>query len=83
MVKNDHFFIKTKVYFDKGSMQMLRCLEGHCALVVSDSIMKELGYLQKAQKYLQEAGMLTLWRRAWMRTKLAMRMSWWPSAAAA
>ena len=56
MVKNDHFFIKTKVYFDKGSMQMLRCLHGHCALVVSDSIMKELGYLQKAQKYLQEAG---------------------------
>lgn len=56
MVKNDHFFIKTKVYFDKGSMQMLRCLHGHCALVVSDSIMKKLGYLQKAQKYLQEAG---------------------------
>ena len=56
MIKNDHFFIKTKVYFDKGSMQMLRCMEGHCALVVSDSIMKELGYLQKAQKYLQEAG---------------------------
>ena len=56
MIKNDHFFIKTKVYFDKGSMQMLRCLKGHCALVVSDSIMKELGYLDKARQYLKEAG---------------------------
>lgn len=56
MVKNDHFIIKTKVYFNKGSMQTLRCLEGHCALVVSDSIMEELGYLKQAQEYLQEAG---------------------------
>ena len=49
MIKNDHFIIKTKVYFDKGSMQMLRCMQGHCALVVSDSIMKELGYLDQAR----------------------------------
>ncbi len=56
MIKNDHFIIKTKVYFNKGSMQMLRCLEGHCALVVSDSIMTELGYLKQAQDYLMEAG---------------------------
>ena len=56
MVKNDHFIIKTRVHFNKGSMQMLRCLQGHCALVVSDSIMKELGYLDKAQAYLKEAG---------------------------
>ena len=48
MIKNDHFIIKTKVYFDKGSMQMLRCMQGHCALVVSDSIMKELGYDENA-----------------------------------
>lgn len=56
MIKNDHFIIKTKVYFDKGSMQMLRCMQGHCALVVSDSIMKELGYLDQARGYLKEAG---------------------------
>lgn len=56
MVKNDHFIIKTRVHFNKGCMQMLGCLEGHCALVVSDSIMKELGYLDKAQAYLKEAG---------------------------
>lgn len=56
MVNNDHFIIKTKVYFNKGSMQMLRCLDGHCALVVSDGIMQELGYLQMAQDYLKEAG---------------------------
>ena len=56
MIKNDHFIIKTKVYFDKGSMQMLRCIKGHCALVVSDSIMKDLGYLQKVQEYLKAAG---------------------------
>ena len=45
MIQNDHFIIKTKVYFNKGSMQMLRCMKGHCALVVSDGIMQELGYL--------------------------------------
>ena len=56
MINNDHFIIKTKVYFNKGSMQMLRCLEGRCALVVSDSIMTELGYLKQAQDYLMEAG---------------------------
>lgn len=56
MVKNDHFIIKTKVYFNKGSMQTLRCLEGRYALVVSDSIMEELGYLKQAQDYLKEAG---------------------------
>ena len=56
MVKNDHFIIKTKVYFNKGSMQMLRCMKGHNALVVSDSIMADLGYLTQAQDYLREAG---------------------------
>ena len=56
MVKNDHFIISTKVYFNKGSMQTLACLEGRCALVVSDSIMDELGYLKKAQDYLKQAG---------------------------
>ena len=56
MIKNNHFIIKTKVFFDKGSMQMLRCIKGHCALVVSDSIMKDLGYLEKVQGYLKEAG---------------------------
>lgn len=56
MIKKDHFIIKTKVYFNKGSMQMLRCMQGHYALVVSDSIMKELGYLQQAQDLLREAG---------------------------
>ena len=57
MIKNNHFIIKTKVFFDKGSMQMLRCIKGHCALVVSDSVMKDLGYLEKVQGYLKEAGL--------------------------
>ena len=56
MIQNDHFIIKTKVYFNKGSMQMLRCMKGHCALVVSDGIMQELGYLKMAQGYLKDAG---------------------------
>ena len=51
MVKNDHFIIKTKVYFNKGSKQTLLCLEGRYALVVSDSIMEEHGYLKQAQDY--------------------------------
>ena len=54
MIQNDHFIIKTKVYFNKGSMQMLRCMKGHCALVVSDGIMQELGYLKMAQGYLKD-----------------------------
>ncbi len=56
MIKRDHFIIKTKVYFNKGSMQMLKCMKGHCALVVSDSIMEELGYLEQAREFLREAG---------------------------
>ena len=56
MIQNDHFIIKTKVYFDKGSMQMLRCMKGHCALVVSDSVMESLGYLKKAQDFLKDGG---------------------------
>ena len=59
MIKKDHFIIKTKVYFNQGSMQMLKCTKGHCALVVSDSIMAELGYLKQAQEYLREAGIVS------------------------
>lgn len=48
------FVIKPKIYFNEGSMEYLKDIEGKCAFIVSDSIMDKLGYIQKAINYLNE-----------------------------
>ncbi len=53
----DQFILKSKVYFNNQSIQLLREIKGSHAFIVTDSIMEQLGYLQKAVDYLQEAGM--------------------------
>lgn len=52
----DKFKLKSKVYFNKGSMEYLGKITGSRAFVVTDSIMVQLGYLQKAVDYLSTAG---------------------------
>lgn len=50
------FVIKTKIYFNEGSMEFLKEISGSCALIVSDSVMEKLGYLQKTVDFLGETG---------------------------
>lgn len=52
----DKFKLKSKVYFNKQSIQLLEQIKGTRAFIVSDSIMDKLGYLQKAIDYLGKAG---------------------------
>jgi alcohol dehydrogenase class IV len=52
----DRFKLKSKVYFNKQSIQLLEQITGVRAFIVSDSIMEKLGYLQKTIDYLSKAG---------------------------
>lgn len=56
MNDKDKFILKTKVYFNKQSMELLKQLTGSKAFIVSDSIIEKLGYLQMVIDYLNEAG---------------------------
>jgi len=55
----DKFSLKSKVYFNKNSLQSLKQIKGSHAFIVSDSIMETLGYLQKTTDYLKEAGIIS------------------------
>ncbi|MBP2643131.1 MAG: adhB 2 [Firmicutes bacterium] len=50
------FIIKPKIYFNEGSMEFLKEINGACAFIVSDAVMGKLGYLQKTIDYLSETG---------------------------
>jgi len=50
------FVIKPKIYFNEGSMEFLKEIHGDHALIVSDSVMEKLGYLQKTIDYLHDIG---------------------------
>ena len=52
----DKFTLKSKVFFNKQSLNYLTQIKGSLAFVVSDSIMETLGYLQETLDYLKEAG---------------------------
>ena len=52
----DKFKLKSKVYFNKQSIQLLEQITGSRAFIVSDSIMEKLGYLQTAVDCLSKAG---------------------------
>lgn len=53
----DTFRLKTKIYLNKESIQVLKELKGTHALIICDKIMEKLGYLQKTIFYLEQAGM--------------------------
>ena len=50
------FRLKSKVFFNTQSIQLLKQIAGSRAFIVSDSVMEKLGYLQEAVDYLKEAG---------------------------
>lgn len=52
----DNFLFKTKIFFNKQSIQFLKQIKGTHAFIVSDSIMEKLGYLQTTIDCLMEAG---------------------------
>ncbi len=56
----DKFKLKSKVYFNKDSMQLLEQIKGTRAFIVSDSIMETLGYLQTAVDHLSKAGITSI-----------------------
>lgn len=53
---NKKFTLKSKVYFEQQSIQLLKTISGSRAFIVTDSIMDTLGYLQLVIDYLSEAG---------------------------
>lgn len=55
----DKFKLKSKVYFNKQSIQILEQITGSRAFIVSDSIMEKLGYLQIAVDHLSKAGIMS------------------------
>ncbi|MGH4124000.1 MAG: 1-propanol dehydrogenase PduQ [Clostridium sp.] len=56
----DKFKLKSKVYFNKQSIQVLEQIKGSRAFIVSDSIMEKLGYLQNVVDYLSKAGISSI-----------------------
>jgi alcohol dehydrogenase class IV len=56
----DTFKLKSKVYFNKDSMQLLEQIQGSRAFIVSDSVIEKLGYLQIAVDYLSKAGISSI-----------------------
>ncbi len=56
MVIEDKFTLKSKVYFNNRSIQLLEQVKGTRAFIVSDAIMEKLGYLQTSIDLLNKAG---------------------------
>jgi alcohol dehydrogenase class IV len=56
----DKFKLKSKVYFNKESMQLLEQIKGSRAFIVSDSIIEKLGYLKTAVDHLSKAGISSI-----------------------
>lgn len=52
----DKFRIKTKIYANKQSLELLKEVQGTRAFIVCDSIIEKLGFLQRIEGYLNEAG---------------------------
>lgn len=52
----DKFRIRTKIYANKQSMELLKEVSGSRAFIVCDSIIEKLGFLKMISDYLNEAG---------------------------
>jgi acetaldehyde dehydrogenase/alcohol dehydrogenase len=53
------FKVPPKIYFEKGCLEYLRNVKGNRAFIVTDRTMLKLGLAQRAEAYLQQAGMET------------------------
>ena len=54
--KFENFNLKSKIYFNRESIQLLEQVTGSRAFIVADAIMGKLGYIQKVIDYLSKAG---------------------------
>ena len=55
-IKFDNFKLKSDLYSNMGSINLLEQISGSKAFIVSDPIMEELGYLEKVINCLDKAG---------------------------
>lgn len=53
------FKVPPKIYFEKGSLEYLRSIKGHRAVIITDPTMVRLGFVHKVEDYLHQAGMET------------------------
>lgn len=51
------FIIPRDIYYGRGQLAQLRKLEGRRALIVGDGMSRESGFMQRAEGYLQGAGL--------------------------
>ncbi|MBN1483535.1 MAG: iron-containing alcohol dehydrogenase [Chloroflexia bacterium] len=51
------YFVSPQVIFGQGALEALDELEGHCALVVTDAVLLELGLVQRVRAHLEKAGL--------------------------
>ncbi|MBO0411618.1 iron-containing alcohol dehydrogenase [Enterococcus hulanensis] len=57
MIKiNQKFSFKTKIICNPGSLKELKNLQGRTALIISDKVLEEIGYIETIKGYLSEAG---------------------------
>ncbi len=53
------FKIPPKIYFEKGSLEYLRVIEGKRAMIITDETMVKLGFVSRVESYLHHGGMIT------------------------
>lgn len=51
------FKVPPKIYFEKGSLEYLRNIQGERAMIVCDPMMVKLGFVKRVERYLAEAGL--------------------------
>jgi acetaldehyde dehydrogenase/alcohol dehydrogenase len=51
------FKVPPKIYFEKGSLEYLRNLQGERAMIVADPTMVKLGFVKNVERYLEQAGL--------------------------
>lgn len=54
------FIVTPDIYFKQGSMEYLKEIKGSQAMIISDFVLENLGYLEMADQYLNEAGIKTV-----------------------
>ncbi|MGM0471705.1 MAG: bifunctional acetaldehyde-CoA/alcohol dehydrogenase [Bacillota bacterium] len=55
-IEREWIKLPQEIYFNPGSLAQLGSLTGEKALIVTDQVMQELGYVKQATDYLEQAG---------------------------
>ncbi|MBM7624715.1 acetaldehyde dehydrogenase/alcohol dehydrogenase [Sporohalobacter salinus] len=54
-VEREWIKLPQEIYFNSGSLSQLSNLEGEKAVIITDEVMEELGYVEQVAKYLEQA----------------------------